>query len=69
VILLSFRLLIAISFRLALEYKEWLALWNAVSKYSNLEGALAFVMSAFAFFNTNCSVSLFGIYAAFEVLE
>jgi len=44
-------------------------LWNAISKYSNLEGALAFVMSAFAFFDADCLVSLFGVCAAFEVLE
>ena len=69
VILLSFGLPTAISFRLALEHEEWLASWNAISKYSDLEGALAFVMSAFAFFDADCSVSLFGVRTAFEVLE
>jgi hypothetical protein len=69
VILLSFGLSTAISFRLALKHKEWLASWNAISKYSDLEGVLAFVMSAFAFFDTDYSVSLFGVRTAFEVLE
>ena len=69
VILLSFGLPTAISFRLALEYEEWLVSWNAISKYSDLEGALAFIMSAFAFFDTDCSVSLFSVRTAFKVLE
>ena len=68
-ILLSFGLLTAISFRLALEHKEWLASWNAISEYSDLKGALAFVMSASTFLDTDCSVSPFGIRTAFEVLE
>ena len=69
VILLSFGLPTAISFRLTLKHEEWLASWNAISKYSDLESALAFVMSAFAFFDADYSVSLFGVCTAFEVLE
>ena len=69
VILLSFGLLTAISFRLVLEHEEWLASWNAISKYSDLEGALTFIISAFTFFNTDYSVSLFGVRTAFKVLE
>jgi hypothetical protein len=69
VILLSFGLSMAISFRLALKHEEWLTSWNAISKYSDLEGTLAFIMSAFAFFDADYSVSLFGVYTAFKVLE
>jgi len=34
-----------------------------------LESVLAFVMSAFAFFDADYSVSLFGVRTAFKVLE